>query len=108
MKLTIRTRHVVLTPELSSELRQRLERSFERIRPWIHAVDVAITDINGPKGGADKQCRLRIHGRSIPSIVIEHVGVDTLATVGLAADRAEQAVVRKMTRRRAFAPARVS
>lgn len=108
MKLTIRNRHLVLTPELRSELRQRLERSFERIRPWIQAVDVTLADINGPKGGADKHCRLRVHGRSIPSIVIEHVGVDTLATVGLAAERAEQAVVRKMTRRRSFAPARAS
>jgi putative sigma-54 modulation protein len=105
MKLTIRTRHVVLTPELTSKIEQRLESAFDRIRPSIHAVDITIVDVNGPKGGADKQARLRVRGRSIPTIVIEHVGVDTLATVTLVAERAEQAVLRKMARRRGFAPA---
>jgi len=105
MKLTIRTRHVVLTSEMSAEIRQRLERSFDRVQPWIHGIDVMIADINGPKGGADKQCRLRIRGRSLPSIVIEHVGVDTLATVAVVAERAEQAVLRRMARRRAFVQA---
>lgn len=104
MKLTIRMRHLVVTPETSSELRHRILRAFERVLPWIRAVDVAIADLNGPRGGADKQCRLRVRGTSIPTIVIEHVGVDTISTVALAAARAEQAVLRKRARRRSFAP----
>lgn len=104
MKLTIRTRHLELTPETSEEIRQRLYTAFARISPWIRAADVTIADINGPKGGADKQCRMRIRGRSIPGIVVEHVGVETLATIATAAERAEQAVLRKLARRRMFAP----
>jgi hypothetical protein len=106
MKLTVRTRHLDLTPEATVEIRQRLYTAFGRISPWIRAVDVTIADINGPKGGADKQCRLRIRGRSIPSIVVEHTGTDTLATLATTAERAEQAVLRKVARRRAFAPLR--
>lgn len=104
MKLTIRTRHIVVTPEITAEIEHRLVTAFARILPALRAVDVTIADINGPKGGADKQCRLRVRGRSIPTIVIEHVGTDTLATVSLAAERAEQVVLRKITRRRGFAP----
>lgn len=105
MKLTIRTRHVELTPELSAELEQCIERAFDRIRPLVTRIDLTIVDINGPKGGPDKQARLRLRGRSLPGIVVEHVGIDTLATVALVAERAEQAVLRKAARRRAFAPA---
>jgi hypothetical protein len=65
---------------------------------------VTVTDINGPKGGADKQCRLRVRGDSIPTLVVEHVGIDTVATVALAAERAEQVVLRTLARRRGFAP----
>ena len=104
MKLDIRTRHLVLTPEIRDEARHRIAIAFARISPWIRSIDVTITDINGPKGGADKQCRLRVRGRSIRSVVVEHVGTDTLATVSMAAERAEQAILRKMARRRAFAP----
>jgi putative sigma-54 modulation protein len=104
MKLTIRTRRVQLTTEMSAELERCIERTFDRIRPWIHRIDITIADINGPKGGPDKQVRLRLRGRSLPSIVVEHVGVDTLATVALVAERAEQAMLRKTARRRVFAP----
>ena len=104
MKLTIRTRHLVVTPDTAAEIRHRLDRVFHRILPSLRAVDVTIADINGPRGGVDKQCRVRIRGRSIPTVVIEHVGTDTVATVTVAAERATQAVLRKMARRRAFAP----
>lgn len=105
MNLTIRTRQVQHTAEMTAELEHCIERTFERIRPWIRRIDVTIADINGPKGGPDKQVRLRLRGHSGPSIVVEHVGVDTLATVALVAERAEQALLRKAARRRAFAPA---
>ena len=105
MKLTIRTRHLHLTPELQEQLRRRLSFALGRMATAIRAVDVTITDINGPKGGADKQCRVRVRGPGLPGIVIEHVGVDTLATVAVAADRAERVVLRALARHRAFHPA---
>lgn len=104
MKLDIRTRHITLTPEARNEVRRRIYAALARISPWIRSIDITVTDINGPKAGADKQCRLRIRGRSIPDVVVEHVGTDTLATIVMAAGRAEQVVVRKMARRRTFAP----
>lgn len=105
MKLDIRTRHLALTPQAREEMERRITTALARISPWIRAVVVKITDVNGPKGGPDKQVHLRIRGRSIPSIVVEHLGTDTFATVGLAVERAVQAIVRKMARRRGFAPA---
>lgn len=104
MKLTIRTRHLLVTPATQDEIRRRIYAAFGRITPWIRTVDLTLTDINGPKGGADKQCRLRIRGRGMSGIVVEHVGIDTLATVSSAAERAEQVVLRKVARRRSFAP----
>jgi hypothetical protein len=104
MKLDLRTRSLVLTPEARDEVRRRISVALARVSSWIRVIDVTITDINGPRGGVDKQCRLRIRGRSIPSVVIEHVGADALATVAAAAGRAEQVIVRKLARRRAFTP----
>lgn len=105
MKLTIRARHVHLTQELHEQIRRRIHSAFARSSLAIRSIDVSLTDINGPKGGPDKQCRVQVRGRGIPSIVIEHVGVDTLATVALAADRAGRAVLRALVRSRAFTPA---
>lgn len=102
MKVTIRTHNVLLTDEEDAEVRRRLVRSLERISPWIVAADLTIADINGPKGGVDKQCRLHIRGRSIPRTVVEHAGTHTLATVANVVQRAEQTVLRRLARLREF------
>jgi putative sigma-54 modulation protein len=100
MNIAIRTRHLTLEPETHEKLRDRIQRALGRITQWVLTVDVTLTDINGPKGGADKLCRLRVRGRGAPSVVSEHVGADVLATAAFAAGRAEQMILRKVARRR--------
>jgi len=104
MKLTIRARHLALSPELRDHLQRRLDFALGRLATAIRAVDVTLVDTNGPKGGADKQCRIHVRGPSLREIVIEHVGTDVLSTVSVAAERAGRAVARSLARRRTFAP----
>lgn len=104
MKITIRARHLDLTTELQDEIRRRIHLAFGRLGSWVRAVDVTVADINGPKGGADKQCRLRVRGPALAGVFIEQIGVASLPTIASALDRAEQVIVRKMSRRRSFAP----
>ena len=105
MKLTLRARHVLITPTLRDAILRRIELAFARLSLEIRSVHCTVTDINGPKGGPDKQVRLRVRGRGIGSLVVEHLGSDALVTVALAADRAERALLRTMARKRSFAPA---
>ncbi len=104
MKLTFRARHVDLSPELHDQLQRRLDFALGRLATAIRAVDVTIVDINGPKGGADKQCRIHVRGPLLRTIMIEHVGTEVLSTVSIAAERAGRAVARSLARRRTFAP----
>ena len=105
MQLTIRIRHLNVSPELRAELDRRLHFALGRLAGAIRSVDVTFADLNGPKGGADKHCRVRIRGRSLGTIVIEHVGTEILPVMSVAADRAERAVVRALARSRRFGPA---
>ncbi len=98
MNITIRTRHLELTPEMHDQVRDRIAAALDRLATSIQAVDVTITDINGPRGGLDKHCRIRVRGPSLRTVVIEHLGADTLAVTSVAAERAEQAVIRGMAR----------
>ena len=100
MNITIRTRHLELTPELHGQLHDRVAAALDRLATSIHTVDVTITDINGPRGGLDKHCRIRVRGPSLRAIVVEHLGADTVLTVAVAAERTEQAVIRGMARGR--------
>lgn len=102
MKLTIRSRQLQLPTATQQEIWRRVYRVFGRVSPWIREVDLTLSDINGPRGGADKRCRLQIRGRGMAEVVVEHVGVEALAAVALAAERAEQVILRRLSRRRAF------
>ena len=108
MKLTIRARHIDLPSELRDQIHRRLHFALGRFASEFHSVDLSISDLNGPKGGADKQCRIQIRGRAVGTVVIEHVGSEILPVVSLAADRAERAVVRGLARGRRFGPALIA
>jgi putative sigma-54 modulation protein len=102
MKLKIRSRQVQLPTATQQEIWRRIYRVFGRVSPWIREVDLTLSDINGPRGGADKRCQLHIRGRGMAEVVVEQVGLDALAAVALAAARAEQVILRRLARRRAF------
>ena len=71
MKIVIRAHQVDLTPELRDHVRRRLEFALGRLGPAVRAVQVTLADVNGPRGGVDKQCRMRIAGDQLPALVIE-------------------------------------
>lgn len=103
MKIVIRTHQVDLTPELRDHVRRRLEFALGRLGPAVRAVRVTLADVNGPRGGVDKQCRLRIAGDHLPALVIETTAADLPTAIDLAAERAGRTVVRARERRRGFA-----
>lgn len=104
MKLDIRSHHLTLHADDHQAIRKRIFQAFGRVSPWIANVQITLSDVNGPKGGADKRCRLHVRLRSMMGVVVEEVGVDVLEAVASASRRAEQTILRKIARHRTFAP----
>jgi putative sigma-54 modulation protein len=70
----------------------------------IERVSVRIEDVNGPRGGVDKRCRIKVVVRGRESVVTEQPDQDLRAAVDVAADRVERSVRRSLEaeRRRAL------
>ena len=100
MHLDIRIQKVDLPNEVNRYIARRLHFSLGRFGARIRGVTVRILDINGPRGGADKSCRMAV--RLIPSdgIVVEEVNPDLFAAIDRAAERLGQALARKHHRAR--------
>jgi ribosomal subunit interface protein len=100
MRLDIRIQKVDLPKEVNRYIARRLHFCLGRFEARIRNVTVRIFDINGPRGGADKRCRMAI--RLIPSdvIVVEEVNADLFAAIDRAAERLGQALARKLHRAR--------
>ncbi len=68
MELDIRGRNLPLTAPLEHLVRRRLDFALGRHASEIRRVDVKLLDVNGPRGGIDKQCRVEVvfsHGGTV-------------------------------------------
>jgi len=76
-------------------LRKRLEFALGRFSGRVTSLTVRVTDLNGPRGGHDKQCLIAArleHPRRL--IVVEDVDVDPAAAMNRALARIARAVSR--------------
>ena len=100
MRLQIRAKNFQLGDTDREEMERRLHFALGRFGGRISQLTVGLEDLNGPRGGADKRCRLAV--RLVPSgkVTIEETQGDVSAAVALAAERAGRAVDRELKRRR--------
>lgn len=97
--------------ELTDGLREHTVRRLHFALGWanhdVHAVNVRLSDINGPRGGKDKHCHIQVPFPGTRNIVIEDTESDLYVAIDRAAERAERAVVRRLERLREFRHARL-
>lgn len=104
MELTITDLNVELSTENQKNIKQKAHRMFEKICDSIQVIKVTVNDINGPKGGKDKHCRVIIHSKGIPDIVVTDNQTSVMSAVNFALARARTTLVRKMKRKQKNQP----
>jgi len=100
MHLQIRSKNFRLYDRDREYMERRIQYSVDRFIARISSVTVGLADLNGPRGGADKQCRLVVRVPNCGKITIEETSCNVLAAVALAADRAGRAISRQLGRSR--------
>ncbi len=87
-----------------ADVRDRVVRSLEAglgpVRADLRAVDVYLTDVNGPRGGPDKRCRVVAHLPTGRPLVVSRTARDPVVAAAAAAARARRSVRARLTRRR--------
>lgn len=99
----IRTMGVALDPAMRGYIRERLGRKLGKFAPSLERVTVRLEDVNGPRGGVDKECRIKAVLSGQDSVIVEERGRDTREVVDRAADRIERAVRKSIGKTRTHA-----
>lgn len=60
MNLSIRTHQVSNNDGLIDRVRNLITKSFARFQDKIRTIQLSLSDTNGPRGGVDKRCVLRV------------------------------------------------
>ena len=100
MNFDIQSQGFPLTSALSDHIKRRLRFVLTRRGDRIQRVVVRLGDENGPRGGDDKFCRIRVHLLAAPVAVINDIGLDLYSVIDRAADRVGRVVVRQLDRSR--------
>lgn len=98
MSINFTLRGVELTPEQLDVLNRKAAFSFDRFGDKLASVEVMLEDINGPRGGDDKRCRLILRLHHAPTIILEERGAAAVAVGLIAIERASRRIAEKRPR----------
>jgi len=100
MKIHVRSKQLAVDEALRRHIERRLEFSLGRFAHRIMRVTVQLSDVNGPRGGEDKVCRIEVRLRPAGTVYVEDRDADLVVTVDRAADRTGRSVARALQRAR--------
>lgn len=100
MRIEIQGRGFQLTAPLLEHTERRLRFALTRTSGRIKRVLVRLGDTNGPRGGADKFCKIEVVLEDAPAVLIEDAGADLYAVINRAAERAGRSVAKRVERLR--------
>lgn len=96
----IRSVGALLDTEDREYLRLKLGHKLGKFASRIERTSVRVEDVNGPRGGVDKRCRIKVVLTGLPSVVIEEQHASLQAAMDGALTRVERAVRQAVQRQR--------
>jgi len=96
----IRVDRVALDDDDRVYIRRRLGEMLGKHASSIERVTVRVRDVNGPRGGVDLLCRIKVVLNDLPSVVVEEQAASFRPAFVGALAGIEQAVRRTLQRRR--------
>ena len=96
MQITIQSRSFKLTDALRNHVQTRLGFTFSRASNRVQFIQVRLSDLNGPRGGIDKRCSVKVSMGGLPDVVVEDVQTDMYLAIDRAASRAARTVMRRL------------
>lgn len=97
MRVFIQTQGLTLPREEQDHIRQRLRQVLARFGPHAMGATLHLRDINGPKGGQDKDCHLVVELDN-SSTVVHDRGHKISSLVDRALHRAAHAIRKQLSR----------
>ena len=91
---------VDLDDDEQAYVRRKLGMKLGKFATSIERISVRVTDMNGPRGGVDQLCNVKVVLSGLPSVVIQRRHVALHAAIDDALRATERAVRRSVGRRR--------
>jgi len=108
MQIVIQARGFDLSPGLREHVERRLRFALDWAHHHVRRVSVGLSDLNGPRGGEDKCCRVQVTMAGAADVVVQDIETDLYVAIDRAVDRAGRTLARRVARLPGRATARES
>ncbi|HCZ17052.1 MAG TPA: 30S ribosomal protein S30 [Candidatus Accumulibacter sp.] len=102
MQILTQARGFDLTTKVREHIERRLRFAFDRAHPYVNRISVVLSDVNGPRGGEDKSCRIRVSVVGAADVLIDDCQSDISVAIDRAVDRAGRTLARRLARQREY------
>lgn len=100
MKIELRSSNMPISDAMREHVGRRIDFAVRRFASRIERIVVRLVDVNGPKGGPDKRCRIIARFAPHGSVIVEATDADAYVAASQAAIRLDERVSRALMRRR--------
>ncbi len=100
MQIDVRFHGLQSSHALRRHITKRLNNHLGRFSHELTRVIVRIGDVNGPKGGVDKRCKITVRGPRVGTSTLDELSNNAYAAVNNAVHRLTRAVGRRIERAR--------
>lgn len=88
----------LVSDALREYIERRLQLALDRFDHRLDRIHVRLEDVNGPRGGVDKRCRVQVIGRPSWRIHVEGAGATFYDAIDAAAARARRSIGQLLSR----------
>lgn len=102
MELELHVRDACVVETLRRYVERRFAVTLRRFAHRVRRLRIFVADLNGPRGGVDKRCRILVEVEPSGSLVVEETDVHVYEAIDRAADRLRRRIRRALKRRQAL------
>lgn len=100
MQTIIHSSDFRLTRALRRFIKQESKRTMNICSERVEKIIVRLKDLNGPKGGTDKECSVELRLRKRAPVIVSKRSSNTYKSIHRALERAARTARRKIVKRR--------
>ena len=98
MNIRVRARAMTVSEALRFHVEHRIAFALGRFERFVDRVEVLLQDVNGPRGGEDKVCRIEVRSPRGEFVAAEAVDSDPKRAIDHASARISRTVARLAAR----------
>lgn len=98
MFIKIHTQGFTLSESLREYSESKIRLALGLYRDRIRRVDIFLTDVNGPKGGEDMTCKIKINSNGHAPFIAQETSKDLYDAINVCSHRIKRAAGRRFDR----------